>query len=130
MSVFNYSFELHEFSEALTPYGTIETKPPDSAIISISDFSTGEHFRTSAESVTNYLQLELEDRLLTIILDESGSMTWNDYGGDRYIYLKRLLTKLNATYPGSIKANLISFGGSLIQTNLFVAQSTADFLED
>ena len=127
MSEFNYSFELYDFNEALSPYGTIETQPPSSAIITTNDFRTGEHFRTSADS-SYALQLELEGRLLTIILDESGSMTWNDNSGDRYVYLKRLLTKLEDTYPGTITANLITFGGSLSKTNLFLAQSGEDFL--
>ena len=127
---FNYSFELHEYNEALTPYGTIETRPPDLSTITIDDFNAGEHFRTGPEDNTNHLQLELEDRLLTIILDESGSMTWNDNNGDRYTYIKRLLTKLDNTYPGGITANLLTFGGSLTRTSLFVAPSGVDFLAD
>ncbi len=128
MSSFNYSFELYDFSEALTPYGTIETRPPVETTFTIDDFTEGEHFRTAAEDGTNSLILQLEDRLLTLILDESGSMTWNDNNGDRYIYYKRLLTKLDATYPGVIKANLIGFGGILTKTKLFVAQASIDYL--
>ena len=127
---FNYSFELHKYSEALTPYGTIETRPPGQSTITIDNFETGEFFRTGPEDGTNHLQLELESRILTIILDESGSMTWNDNNGDRYTYVKRLLNKLENTYPGNITANLLTFGGSLTKTSLFVAPSGADFLAD
>lgn len=126
-SEFNYSFELHTFDEALSPYGTIETIPPDSATITTNDFRLGEFFRTSADD-THALQLDLEDRVLTLIIDESGSMTWNDNGGQRYIYAKRLLNKLIGTYPGSIRGNLITFGGALTKTTLFLAQSGTDFL--
>lgn len=129
MSNFNYSFELHELDEALTPYGTIETRPPALATITTDDFTDGEHFRTGPDS-NGALQLELEDRLLTLILDESGSMTWNDNNGDRYDYYKRMLKKLNATYPGAINANLIGFGGVPTRTDLFLANSGVDLISD
>jgi len=129
-STFNYSFDLYEYREALTPYGIIETRPPDVSTITIEDFTDGTHFRTGPESGTNHLQLELEDRLLTMIIDESGSMTWNDNNGDRYTYAKKLLNKLQNTYPGDITTNLLTFGGSLTKTTLFVAPSGADFLQD
>ncbi len=123
MSSFNYSFELYDLNEALTPYGTIETQSPEQTTLTISQFATGEHFRTGPEPGSEALILDLEDRLLTLIVDESGSMTWNDFNGDRFIYLKRLLTKLDATYPGTMTSNLITFGGSLTKTNLFIAQA-------
>ncbi|MHA2279319.1 MAG: LamG-like jellyroll fold domain-containing protein [Promethearchaeota archaeon] len=124
----NFSFELHGFDEALTPYGTIETSSPARADIMIDDFTTGEHFRTGTEEGTNSLILELEDRLLTVILDESGSATWNDINGDRYTYFTRLLTKLRDTYPGDVTANLIGFGGVPVISKLLITQSSADFL--
>ncbi|KKK91980.1 hypothetical protein LCGC14_2707500, partial [marine sediment metagenome] len=124
----NFSFELHEFDEALTPYGTIETDSPLRSDISISDFTTGEHFRTGTEDVTNSLILELEDRLITLILDESGSMTWNDANANRHTYLRRLLTKLRDTYPGTMTANLISFGGVPTTSELLITQASTDFL--
>jgi len=124
----NYSFELHEFDEALTPYGTIETDSPARADITVTDFTSGTHFRTGPEDGTDSLVLELEDRLLTVVLDESGSMTWNDVNGDRYTYFTRLLTKLRDTYPGEVQANLIGFGGTLAVTKLLVTQASTDFL--
>ncbi len=124
----NFSIELHEFDEALTPYGTIETDSPARADIVVENFVEGEHFRTAPEDVTNSLILDLEDRILTLVVDESGSMTWNDNGGDRYTYATRLLTKLRDTYPGTITANLIGFGGVSVVTKLMVVQSEADFL--
>lgn len=129
-SSFNYSFELHDLKEALTPYGTIETQSPEQTTLNINEFTVGKHFRTGPEKDTEALILALEDRLLTLIVDESGSMTWNDFNGDRFTYLKRLLTKLDATYPGKMRSNLITFGGSLTKTNLFIAQADTGFLSE
>jgi hypothetical protein len=130
MSDLNFSFELHTLSEAITPYGTLETKSPAASTIVTNDFREGEHFRTGPEDVTNHLQLELEDRILTLIVDESGSMTWNDNNADRYTYLKRLLTKLDETYPAAITTNVIGFGGVLTNTNLFTARAGIGFLTE
>lgn len=116
----NYSFELHDFNEALTPYGIIETKSPELTTLNINDFTDGDHFRTAPEDITKSLVLKLDDRILTILLDRSGSMTWNDITGERYEFLTRLLQKLEATYPGAIQGNLISFNGIPTTTNMFL----------
>jgi len=125
----NHVLKIFDFEEALTPYGTIDTRSPSQSTVIINDFGPGEHFRTGTDT-SKRLQLELEDRLLTLILDESGSMTWNDNSGDRYTHYKRLLTKLDSTYPGVIKANLIGFGGTATSTDLFVADAGINNLSD
>jgi len=126
---FNYSFELFEFSEALSPYGTIDTKPPEKTTFEINNFVDGNHFRTGTDS-EGHLQLALDDRIITLVLDNSGSQTWNDAKADRYVYLRRLLTRLNATYPAALTTNLITFGGSPIQTRMLATSfaTTADNL--
>ena len=125
-----YSLELHEYSDATDPYGIINTHPPIESTYLINDFREGTHFRTEAESGTNYLTITSEDRLLTIIIDESGSLTWNDSGRDRYSYLKLLLNILNKTYPGNIKTNLIGFGGTQTKSTSFISASDSDILSD
>lgn len=125
----NYLFEIFEKSEAITPYGTIETHSPSKSVFTIDDFTDGNHFRTGPDE-NQSLELQLDDRLLTVVLDESGSMTWNDNNGDRYTYLKRLLNKLDKTYPGVINVNLIGFGGVPIKTTLFLTPAGTDFLND
>lgn len=123
----NYSYQLFELDEAITPYGTIVTKSPEKSTVTISNFTDGTHYRTGPDA-DGALQLELDARLLTVIIDESGSMTWNDTDGHRYEFCKRLLRKLDNTYPGTISANLIGFGGTPAKTTIFLAQSGEDFL--
>lgn len=112
-----YSFDLYEPYEAINAYGLIETRAPTQSTVVWNDFLSGEHFRTTSEAGTGHLVLELEDRLITLIVDGSGSMMWNDYSGDRYNYCKRLLTKLKATYPANLYVNLITFGGIPIKVD-------------
>lgn len=125
----NFSVEVFDLDQARTNYDTIETQRPDKNNLVVDNFLEGDHFRTASDEA-GALVLQLEDRLLTIILDESGSMTWNDNNGDRYIYLRRLLTKLRDTYPGTVTANLIGFGGVPVKTKLLVTKAEGDFLSD
>jgi len=66
-----------------------------------------------------YIKLELDDRIVTIIIDQSGSMTWNDSNGTRHVIAKNLVESINNSYPGNIKYNLIKYGSKYIDTLLF-----------
>ncbi|MFA5758833.1 MAG: VWA domain-containing protein, partial [Clostridia bacterium] len=66
-----------------------------------------------------YLKLELEDRIVTIIIDQSGSMTWNDANGSRHVIAKNLVESINSSYPGDIKYNLLKYGSKYINTLFF-----------
>lgn len=118
MTDINYSLELFDYVSSLSQDGTLETHSPEPTTDIINNFTPGEHFRTKAETGTNSLILSLQDLLLTVVVDESGSMTWNDKNGDRYTFLKRLLGILEATYPGVIRANLYGIGGIAVVANL------------
>ena len=59
---------------------------------------------------TESVELELEDRIVTIIIDQSGSMTWNDNQGFRHTLAKDIVEKIRDNYPGIVKYNLIKYG--------------------
>ena len=68
---------------------------------------------------TESIDLELPDRIVTIVMDQSGSMTWNDANNFRYTIAKELIEKIDENYHGDVKYNLISFGGTLINVLFF-----------
>ena len=87
--------------------------------------------QTEAVSVTeetNKVTLSLPDRLVTVIIDQSGSQTWNDRNGERFNLTEQMLTRLNSSYPGELKYNLLSFGATPIKINFFavVESDTVD----
>ena len=71
-----------------------------------------------------FIELKLDDRIISIVLDESGSMTWNDNDGFRYQLIKDLITKINNYYPGNVKYNLFTYGG--VPVNSFIFALTED----
>jgi len=68
---------------------------------------------------TNKVQLSLPDKLVSVVMDQSGSLTWNDSKGLRHTMTQRMVDRLEATYPGKIKYNLVSFGSTPIKINFF-----------
>ncbi len=68
------------------------------------------------------VKLSLDDHIITFLLDQSGSMTWNDNDGFRHTISRRLVRRLSSTYPGSLKFNLIKFGGLPVDVTLFAVK--------
>lgn len=65
------------------------------------------------------VELCLDDQILTLLLDQSGSMTWNDEPGTRHSISRRMVQRLDATYPGNLNYNFLKFGGVPINVSLF-----------
>lgn len=67
---------------------------------------------------TESVELNLDDRVVTFIIDQSGSMTWNDEGGVRHQIARKILEDIEANYPGEIRYNLFQYG-AIISNVLF-----------
>jgi hypothetical protein len=59
--------------------------------------------------------LNLPDKIISIILDQSGSMVWNDENNLRYDMIKRFVSRVSATYPGNVEYNLFKYGGKVVK---------------
>ena len=67
---------------------------------------------------TESVELSLDDRVVTFIIDQSGSMTWNDNGGFRHQIARKIIEDIEANYPGNIRYNLYQYG-AIISNVLF-----------
>lgn len=72
----------------------------------------------------NKVALKLPDRIISLLLDESGSMTWNDNPKLRHQMIRRLINRLDSTYPGKVKFNLYTFGATPVRVSLFAVTET------
>lgn len=75
--------------------------------------------RIVASSSGEKIELELNDRIVTIILDQSGSMTWNDSGNFRHSIAKDLINKIDNSYPGDVYYNVLEYGAEFINVLFF-----------
>ena len=106
---------------------TISTPPSEEQnkiVTTFSDLATDPVF-LNTEAVENdetdgeKVQLRLPDRVVSLLVDQSGSMTWNDSGNTRHELSRRMITRVDATYPGDVKWNVFSFEGTPIRVNFF-----------
>lgn len=65
------------------------------------------------------VELDLEKRIVTFIVDQSGSMTWNDNKGIRHDIISGLVDKMSDNYGGEVYYNLVEYGGEKINVMLF-----------
>lgn len=75
------------------------------------------------------IKLSLSDKIASIIIDKSGSMSWSDINNFRYEVVRRFVHRVAATYPGDISFNLFKFGGKQVGM-LFSASLDSENLFD
>lgn len=71
------------------------------------------------EDGTESVELDLPDSIVSFIVDQSGSMTWNDNKNFRFDLIKDIADRFNAGYPGDVKYNLLTYQATPIITQFF-----------
>jgi len=82
---------------------------------------------TTNEDGTEKIDLELGDRIVTLVVDQSGSMAWNDNNNFRHDIATDLINKIEINYPGKITYNLIEYGADIINVLFFGIVENDDF---
>jgi len=98
-----------------------QAEPGSRIVTSFSDLQTTLNNTkiTSNGDGTEKIELDLSDRIVTLLVDQSGSMTWNDQKGLRHSISRRLVQRTASTYPGDLNFNVVKFGGLPIDITLF-----------
>lgn len=121
------ALRVYTFRDALDPSGCYIVTPAAAigtkTVQRFDDASTSPVFvNTQVVDLTpstNKVELKLPDRIVSLLVDQSGSMTWNDSGGLRHELSRRMISRVDATYPGEVKWNVFSFEGTPIRVNFF-----------
>lgn len=115
--------------------GKISPEQPDTKNEYITKFSDLELTLENTKVVTHQdgteqIELKLPSKILTLLFDQSGSMSWNDNEGLRHTISRRLVERTHATYPGDVRYNVVKFGGMPVDVTLFAVLQTEDFNTD
>jgi len=117
----SFAYKLFKFDDTNSDTGlpdtTIVSIPPSTTeTIEITDFnhSSAEFINTSISS-NGAVCLSTDEKILSILLDQSGSMTWNDSKNDKLTLLKSIIEKIKKIYPDKIKINLVTVNGEQIE---------------
>lgn len=57
------------------------------------------------------VELDVTTKTMPIIIDQSGSMTWNDSEGSRFTFAQNIVDILEAKYPANLNFDLFEFHG-------------------
>ena len=66
----------------------------------------------------NDIGLDFNDSIVSILFDESGSMSWNDENGFRHDLAKRFISKVSGSYPAEVLYKIFTFGGQKIKLSV------------
>jgi len=78
------------------------------------EITGGQFYQT--EYADDKVKLSLEPRVLSFLVDQSGSLTWNDYNGSRFDLIREFSNDLNNVYPGDLYYSLCTYGSKIIDT--------------
>ena len=119
------AFKIYSDFDSIDPYDqSLIVQHPKEQFLTINNFSDEDSVEFYNTKIIDdpyggqAVVLELNDRIVSILIDQSGSMTWNDSRNFRYDIVSDIVTRLDATYPGNIYYNLSSFGGAPIYINM------------
>jgi len=113
----NFALRIYSNYDALDEYNEKIVIPPASEIATtVNEFTTGISNLMNMDIVADEaggqdIQLELNPKIINMIFDKSGSMSWNDSDNTRYDIAERFIRKLSAVYPGSVRYSIFIFGG-------------------
>ena len=109
----------------------ISIEPITETNLTIDNFSSQnnlELFRTKIIDVgeAENVELDLNRRIITIVMDQSGSMTWNDNSGTRHNISQQMIEDINNRYPGVINYNIIKYEGLPVKIIFFGSVEDTD----
>lgn len=87
-------------NEVFNDFELVEINPRHQNTITIDDTLGG-----------NDIQLDVSEKLITLIVDQSGSNSWNDSTGARHQFTAGVLDAIEIKYPSDVRFNLLKLNG-------------------
>lgn len=81
---------------------------------------------SNTQLINDAVSITHKPYVLSIVVDSSGSMGWNDRYKDRVNAIRQLIDKLKAQYPNNIYFDIVSFGATIIDNSSLNVFDTVD----
>jgi len=111
---YTYNYILWRFEDAADTTNLRLSSDPADSLTNSPDIGTGDFYQTEYDG--EKVNLSLGSRVLSFLVDQSGSQIWNDYYGSRFDLIRQFATDLNNIYPGNLYYALASYGSLIIDT--------------
>jgi hypothetical protein len=111
------SLGLNVYSEQASISGGVMITPDATSVTDVvDDFTTTTNPRFCNTDIivddVNDVILDTSDKLISIVVDQSGSNTWNDSENLRIDITNEIVETIDQRYPGNVRYNLFSAGAS------------------
>jgi len=110
-----HAFKIFSDSNAFDAVeNSVRSTAPSDVASTVNDFTGSELLNTEIISDGlggDDIQLRLDDKIINLCIDESGSMLWNDKLDLRYDVVDRLANRIESTYNGNVYYNMYTFNG-------------------
>jgi hypothetical protein len=124
---FNKQHALKIFSDnSQSGYGEISIPAPTDQSLFVNSFSDANLTLYNTQKINDNfggedIKLKLDDRIVNLVFDRSGSMSWNDKDELDLEIAKRLIRRISATYPGLVEYNVLTYGGKKVSISVGAA---------
>lgn len=129
-----HAFKIFSDSNAFdSSDNSVRSSSPSDESLDINDFYGSELFNTEiiADNLSgDDIKLSLDDKIINLCIDESGSMLWNDKLDLRYDVVDRLANRIESTYAGNVYYNVFTFNGKKAKINTMAANINEDPFND
>jgi hypothetical protein len=111
-SDFSLTYRLWEFENAVNPIDKLLLSKSAEYAINTPELGGGVFDSTELEN--DSVVLTADSKILSFIIDQSGSQSWNDHDGSRFDLIKKYAGDLHILYPGELLYTLTTYGGTIL----------------
>ena len=115
-----FLYKIYSNNDPFTSTGSITVSDPLQESLLINTYPDLISTNINVESISDqieYLELLLPEKNISILMDNSGSQSWSDKGGTRFLLAQDLINRISSTYPGIVKYNIFSCNGKPISVS-------------
>lgn len=124
-----HAFKIFSDSNAFNALDNSITVPaPTDEAASISNFYDSELL--NAEITVDGIATQTNDKIVNFVIDQSGSVLWNDPNALRISLTDRLANKFENAYSGGVSYNLFTFNGQKAIISSMAANTNSDPFND
>jgi hypothetical protein len=109
---FSFNFIASEFENSVDEINQhVNTKPAERLDL-IPEFENGSFYQTVLDE--GKIKMTADPRVLSFIIDQSGSMTWNDKDGARFDLINKFAGDLDVLYPSELQYVITKYGAKVL----------------
>lgn len=122
---YTYNYTIWRYEDSSDTVNHRVSSDPAEDFVETPVIGSGDFYQTKYED--SKVKLSLDPKVLSFLIDQSGSQSWNDYYGSRFDLIRQFATDLHNIYPGELYYVLATYGAKIINSlNIELVESGDD----